>query len=123
MASRKLPNYLRTYRKRAGLSQGEVAFLLGCQDGHKASRYELRKRNPNLETVLAYELIFGAPARELFAGVFENVAAATRKRAEILATKLTTTKADLLTAQKLQALSCLASTQREVPQTIHESNT
>ena len=74
MASRKLPNYLRTYRKRAGLSQEEVAFLLGCQDGHKASRYELRKRKPNLETVLAYELIFGTPARELFAGVFEDVA-------------------------------------------------
>src|SRR5690348_4521899 len=100
MASRKLPNYLRTFRKRAGLSQGEVAFLLGCQDGHKASRYELRKRKPNLETVLAYELIFGAPARELFAGVFEDVVTATRKRAEILAAKLTVAQTDLLTPQK-----------------------
>src|SRR2546426_12251907 len=119
--SRKLPNYLRTYRKRAGLSQQEVAFLLGCQDGHKASRYELRKRKPNLETVLAYELIFGAPARELFAGVFEDVAAATRRRAEILAAKLTTTQVDLLTAQKLKALGSVTSGRREVPLTIHVS--
>ena len=121
MASRKLLNYLRTYRKRAGLSQQEVAFLLGCQDGHKTSRYELRKRKPNLETILAYELIFGAPARELFAGVFEDVAAATRKRAEILASKLTPTKADLLTAQKLKALGRVTSARQEVPETIHGS--
>ena len=117
----RLPNYLRTHRKRAGLSQEEVAFLLGCQDGHKASRYELRKRKPNLETVLAYELIFGAPARELFAGVFEDVAVAMRKRADILASKLITTDADLLTAQKLKALGNVTSARQEVPQTIHES--
>src|SRR5713226_482668 len=104
MASRRLPNYLRTYRKRAGLSQDEVAFLLGCQSGTKASRYERRARKPNLETILAYELVFGAPARELFAGIFEDVEQATLKRARILAQKLSHTKADLLTAQKLKAL-------------------
>ena len=31
MRSDKLPHYLRTYRKRAGLSQDELAWLLGCQ--------------------------------------------------------------------------------------------
>ena len=31
-----LDNYLLTYRKRAGLSQDEVAFLLGSQSRHQA---------------------------------------------------------------------------------------
>ena len=38
----KLENYLRTYRRRAGLSQDEMAFLLGTKSGTKVSRYEHR---------------------------------------------------------------------------------
>ena len=33
MTSHKLANYLRAYRKRSGLSQSEVAYLLGCKNG------------------------------------------------------------------------------------------
>ena len=65
----RLPNYLRTHRKRAGLSQDEVAFLLGCRSGAKVSRYERLARRLSLETAFAYEALFGVPARELFAGV------------------------------------------------------
>ena len=71
--SHKLENYLRTYRKRSGLSQDEVAYLLGCQNGTKVSRYERFARKPSLETLFAYEVVFGAPARELFAGVYQKV--------------------------------------------------
>jgi transcriptional regulator with XRE-family HTH domain len=109
MASRKLPNYLRTYRKRAGLSQDEVAFLLGCQSGTKASRYERRTRKPNLETILAYEVLFGAPARELFAGIFENVEQATLKRPRILAQKLNAAQADRVILRKLASLQAMGS--------------
>jgi transcriptional regulator with XRE-family HTH domain len=109
MASRRLPNYLRTFRKRTGLSQEEVAFLLGCQSGNKASRYERRTRRPNLETILAYELVFGAPARELFAGIFDDVAEATLKRAHALAGKLKESKANLLVTQKLETLDAINS--------------
>ena len=42
----KLENYLRTYRKKSGLTQREVAFLLGCQNGAQVSRYEKRRRLP-----------------------------------------------------------------------------
>jgi len=62
--SHKLENYLRTYRKQSGLSQDEVAYLLGCQNGTKVSRYERFARKPSLETLFAYEVVFGAPARE-----------------------------------------------------------
>lgn len=65
MARRKLPNYLRTHRKRAGLLQRELALLLGCKSGAEVSRYERSTRQPTLRTALAYEAVFGTPAREL----------------------------------------------------------
>src|SRR5207247_2891499 len=66
-------NYLRTCRKRSGLAQHEVAFLLGCQNGGFVSRYEKRKRLPTLTTALACEAVFGVPVAELFAGLREGV--------------------------------------------------
>lgn len=83
-----LHNYLRTYRKRFGLSQKEVAFLLNCQEGSKVSRYERFTREPNLQTVLAYEMIFAVPARELFPRVYRKVEKQTVRRAQLLARKL-----------------------------------
>jgi transcriptional regulator with XRE-family HTH domain len=71
--SSKLKNYLRTYRKRAGLSQDEMAFLLGCRSGSKVSRYECFARQPGLETALAYKIIFRVPTCELFGGVFQQI--------------------------------------------------
>jgi len=67
----KLHNYLRTYRKRAGLSQREMALLLGCRSTDKVSKYECFRRLPALQTAFAYEATFHVPVRELFAGVFE----------------------------------------------------
>jgi transcriptional regulator with XRE-family HTH domain len=107
MASCRLPNYLRTYRKRAGLSQDEVAFLLGCRSGAKVSRYERLARRPSLETAFAYEAVFGVPARELFAGVYEKVEHEIRKRARILAEKLNAGQADRVTVRKRESLKAL----------------
>src|SRR5712664_1529669 len=73
MNTRKLENYLRSYRRRAGLTQREVAFLIGCRDGAQISRYEKRRRLPPLETALAWEIVFGVPVSELFAGMHENI--------------------------------------------------
>jgi transcriptional regulator with XRE-family HTH domain len=60
---------LRTYRKRAGFSQEEVACLLGARAGACPARHEAFVRRPDLETALAYEAIYGVPVRELFAGI------------------------------------------------------
>ena len=88
MSSRKLQNYLRTHRKRRGLSQGDVAFLLGSPTGARVSRYERFRRQPTLQTAFAYEVIFGIPARELFAGLFEEVKRATVRRTHAIAAKV-----------------------------------
>ena len=84
MSLTKLPNYLRRYRKREGLTQEEIAFLLGSKSSTKVSRYERFVRTPNLETALAYEVIFGVPVRELFAGIHQRVQAKVIRRTAIL---------------------------------------
>jgi len=88
MPQRRLPNYLRASRKQAGLSQDDLAFLLGCDSGTKVSRYEMFRRQPGLPTVFALEAIFGKPARELFAGVYEEAEQQTAERARRLIDRL-----------------------------------
>ena len=107
--SRRLDNYLRTYRKRSGLSQKEMAFLLGCREESKVSRYERRLRHPNLKTLAAYEAIFGVATRDLFAGVFEKVDKNVVKRAQLLAEKLNQYAPTPLINRKLARLAAIAS--------------
>jgi DNA-binding XRE family transcriptional regulator len=92
------------HRKRAGLSQAEMAFILGGRRGTKVSRYERFKRLPELPTAFAYQVTFGIPASELFAGVFEQVRRVTVRRVRVLYRRLDTAEPDKLTAQKLAAL-------------------
>jgi len=90
MATPKLENYLRTYRKRSGLTQREVAFLVGCRNGAQVSRYEKRRRLPPLRTALACEAAFGVPVSELFAGLREVAGQAVGERLAALKSKLET---------------------------------
>lgn len=80
MAVHKLQNYLRTYRKKTGLTQREVAFLLGAKSGAQVSRYEKRRRLPPLRTALACELVLGAPISQIFAGMRDDVNKEMEKR-------------------------------------------
>jgi transcriptional regulator with XRE-family HTH domain len=87
-----LSNYLLTNRKRLAFSQEEVAFLLGVNGpskGSKVSKDESLAREPGLRDVLAYELIYGKTARELFAGVYEQVEQDVAQRAKILRFRIT----------------------------------
>jgi len=52
--------------------------------GGKVSRDEHSARLPTLETALAYEAMYGKPIRELFAGLYEQVAKEVSSRARIL---------------------------------------
>ena len=101
---RKLPNYLRTYRMRAGLTQDEMAFLLGCRSGAKVSRYEHFTRQPNLKTVFAYQIIFHAPADKLFPGIYHEIEDITSERAKLLAHKLEKGRPTRVTARKIEVL-------------------
>ncbi|HZR82585.1 MAG TPA: helix-turn-helix transcriptional regulator [Candidatus Binatia bacterium] len=107
MAQEKLPNYLRAYRKRSGLSQREMAFLLGCRSAAKISRYERYFRRPNLETALTYEIILNTPARELFAGTFEQAEKVARRRAHLLQIRLQRRREDPRLDRKLATLTII----------------
>jgi len=98
---------LRTNREQISLSQEEVAFLLGIKGmdkGGKVSRDENLARMPTLETALAYEAIYGKPIRELFAGLYEQIAQDVSSRAKILSYR----KNETPDPKKQQTLSELA---------------
>ena len=63
--------------------------FIGESKGSAVSRDESFKREPGLKDVLAYELIYGKPARELFAGVYEQVEQELAQRANILTHRVT----------------------------------
>ncbi len=106
--SQRLNNYLRTYRRRSGLYQEDVALLLGCENGSKVSRYECSAREPSLENTLAYEAIFGIPIRELYAGMYQKVEEKTMRRAKELLQKLSAQKPEQCGARRLALIKALA---------------
>lgn len=107
---RRLNNYLRTFRKRSGLSQKELSYLLGSKSASKVSRYEQSSRLPNLRTEMAFEAVFQSTARELFAGIFDEITSGVRKRAALLMASLGKAKPDSITNRKLQILRSIVGT-------------
>jgi transcriptional regulator with XRE-family HTH domain len=108
MTSPQLPNYLRANRKRLALSQDEVAFLLGTENGAKVCRYERFVRVPSLETALACEVIFKRSVSELFPGLYQKVEREVAARAKALAEKTGRRKSKGQAARKREALLDLA---------------
>ena len=104
MQNDKLDNYLRTYRKKLGLTQREVAFLLGCHSGAKVSRYERSGRIPSVRTIFAYEAIFQKPARELFAGIYDRAERETLRKIRILVSRLRKRQESPVLARKIASL-------------------
>jgi len=105
----RLQNYLRTHRRRFGLSQADVAILLGAASGTKVSRYENLKRMPDAVTVFALEIVFNQPARELFAGSYDAIRASIQERARRMMKQLSTRtgQQDRNTPRKLQLLNAI----------------
>ena len=88
MATRRLLNYLKTYRKHSGLSQSDISFLLRLKDKSELSRYERNLRQPSLRIALACQELYGVAVSDLFAGLSDLVARDTRKQMKKLQTRL-----------------------------------
>ena len=71
-----------------GLSQHELAHLLGCSSGAKVSRYEHFQRVPSLKTAIAYEIVFRAPLESLLPGLYAQVRARIAGHAQTLVAKV-----------------------------------
>lgn len=108
MTRHKLDNYLRTHRRRACFSQRDVAFLLGREDEMSVSRYEHGAHRPNLETILAFQVIFGIPLDDLFAGISEAAEREVRRRARKLLKMFEAEPRTRRTQRKIDALRRIA---------------
>jgi transcriptional regulator with XRE-family HTH domain len=63
------PTYLTSLRKRNGLTQAELAFLLGLSPSG-LSRFENRLRCPTSDLILGVEVVFGTCVREVLPAVY-----------------------------------------------------
>ena len=75
-------NRLWPARKRRGLEQKQVAFLLNQHTPDQVSRYELGTREPTLETTLLLEIVLGTPIRILYKDLYEQLQGEVRERLE-----------------------------------------
>jgi len=105
MPSPKLPNYIRTHRKRTHLTQNEVAFLLGSKNSAHVCRHERLEQTPNLHTLLAYEILFRTPVRNLFSGTHQDVEQKLTHRIRLLIQKLAKSGQSRLKARKIEILT------------------
>ena len=92
------------YRKRIGLTQEEMAFLLGTKGDSKVSRYENSRRIPAFRAILEYTVIFKVPLQDLFAGHCDEATIIIHKRAKRLQAKLRTMPGNSRLDQKMQFL-------------------
>ena len=65
--------YLRTHRRVWGLTQQELASLMGFKSATHVSRIENGKRAPTVEVALACQVIFGMPPSAMFPHVYTLV--------------------------------------------------
>lgn len=65
--------YLRTHRRTWGLTQKELAKIIGKTSDVQISRYENGKRVPRLEIALACQAIFGVAPSTMFPDIYTLV--------------------------------------------------
>ena len=118
----KIKSYLRTFRRRSGLTQAEVAFLLAADSGAKVSRYERLSRRPNFRTALGLQVVFGIPADELLPGISAEVERKILARAHLLLRRLERHGDSARTKRKLRFLWSVAARGTMAPQHIWEAN-
>lgn len=71
--TKQIPNRIYVHRRKASLSQRELAMLIGYRDEGSVARHERFNSLPPLLIALAYEVIFQIPASELFFGLRDTV--------------------------------------------------
>ena len=108
MAAGTVAAQMRTRRKLSGLTQREVAYLLGSDSPSAVSKHERTGAIPSLPIALGYEIIFGEPISVLFNHVYALIEGAIERRSAELEDRLGKKSAKgeraALTAKKLEFL-------------------
>jgi transcriptional regulator with XRE-family HTH domain len=83
-----LAAYLRTERRKSGLTQLELAILVGLTGTGQISRHERAVDPPSLRTAISYEMVFRRPLRELFPVLHDRLEHEVERRIKQLESQL-----------------------------------
>jgi DNA-binding XRE family transcriptional regulator len=72
-SNKPLVNQVRVHRRRVGLTQRDLARLLGYQSYGIVASHERCDKAPSLTKALTYQILFQVPFSEIFAGITETV--------------------------------------------------
>lgn len=109
-----LTNYLRTFRRAAGLTQKDIAYLLSLPTASQVSRIERSVQYPNLRTSFAYEIIFQAALRRLFSGLYVEVEKQALKRGRRLILKIEKAARGKESLRRLEALKTIVESRGDI---------
>ncbi len=98
-----LPNYLRTLRLQWGLSQLELAGLLGITES-ALSKFESQALAPTKNLMLGVQVIFGQDARQAFPALYAQAERTIMRRASSFSVRLEE-QGDAASKRKLKLLS------------------
>lgn len=73
MASSSVGTYLRFLRRKSGLSQRELALILGSVTASQISRHERSIAPPSLLTAFGYQAVFRMSLSDIFPGLYHAV--------------------------------------------------
>jgi DNA-binding XRE family transcriptional regulator len=88
MEDLEITSYLRSHRKRAGLTQRDLANLLGYLSHNQVSKHERAETLPSLLIALGYQALFRVPIAELFPGVYGTVKLGVEERLAAIESEL-----------------------------------
>lgn len=90
MSKERFHTYLSAQRRRWGLTQKELAFLLGYKSASIVSRLERQKSKPEYQTAHSLRIIFGVTPMQLFPSLSDDAEQSVVNRVHALREKLTT---------------------------------
>lgn len=73
MTSSSVGTYLRFLRRKSGLSQRDLALILGSVTASQISRHERSIAPPSLLTAFGYQAVFRMPVSDIFPGLYHTV--------------------------------------------------
>jgi DNA-binding XRE family transcriptional regulator len=88
MSPEQIGNYLRSHRRTSGLSQRELAGIVGSLTRFQVARHEQSAAIPVLMIAIAYEVVFQVPLKEIFSGLYRTIEAKIESELSTLEEKL-----------------------------------
>jgi DNA-binding XRE family transcriptional regulator len=88
MTITEVANYLRSHRRKSGLSQRELANIVGYVTQAPVSEHERSVTIPALLIALSYEVVFRVPLSELFPALYGTVEANIEEQLSMIESKL-----------------------------------